>query len=82
MHLSMKVFLFYFLIILSLFGFQKLYADRIVDSQKLVEDLYSDLVVTSMKELSIDEQDSKLKSLFQKYVAHRVQTRIQIVSTN
>ena len=34
----------------------------------MVEDLYSDLVVTSMKELSTDEQETKLKNLFEKYV--------------
>ena len=68
MHVNPKLFFFFFLIILSLFSFQKLYADRIFESQQLVEDLYNDLVITSMKELSIDERDTKLESLFQKYV--------------
>ena len=64
----MKSFLFCALLILSLFSFQKLYADRIIQSQQLVENLYSDLVTTSMKELSVDEQKAELKNLFQKYV--------------
>ena len=68
MHLSMKSFLLCFLFLLNLFSFQKLYADRILQSQQLVENLYSDLVATSMKELSIDEQKTELKKLFQKYV--------------
>ena len=68
MHISMKVFFLYFLIILSVFSFQTSYADRIASSQQLVEDLYGDLVVTSMKELSTDEQETKLKNLFEKYV--------------
>ncbi len=49
-------------------SFQKLYADRIIQSQQLVGNLYNDLVATSMKELSIDEQKIELKNLFQKYV--------------
>ena len=68
MHLSMKSFLLCFLFLLNLFSFQKLYADRILQSQQLVENLYSDLVAISMKELSIDEQKTELKKLFQKYV--------------
>ena len=68
MQISMKSFLFCFLFLLSLFSFQKLYADRIILSQQLVENLYNDLVAISMKELSIDEQKIELKNLFQKYV--------------
>ena len=68
MHISMKSFLFCFLFLLNLFSFQQLYADRIIHSQKLVENLYNDLVSTSVKELSIDEQKIELKNLFQKYV--------------
>ena len=68
MHISMKSFLFCFLFLLNLFSFQQLYADRIIHSQKLVENLYNDLVATSVKELSIDEQKIELKNLFQKYV--------------
>ena len=68
MHISMKSILLCFLFLLNLFSFQKLYADRIIQSQQLVENLYSDLVATSMKELSIDEQKIELKKLFQKYV--------------
>ena len=68
MQISMKSFLFCFLFLLNLFSFQKLYADRIILSQQLVENLYNDLVATSMKELSIDEQKIELKKLFQKYV--------------
>ena len=68
MHISLKSFLFCFLFLLNLFSFQKLYADRIIQSQQLVENLYNDLVATSMKELSIDEQKIELKNLFQKYV--------------
>ena len=68
MLISLKSFLFCFLFLLNLFSFQKLYADRIIQSQQLVENLYNDLVATSMKELSIDEQKIELKNLFQKYV--------------
>ena len=68
MHISLKSFLFCLLFLLNLFSFQKLYADRIIQSQQLVENLYNDLVATSMKELSIDEQSIELKKLFQKYV--------------
>ena len=64
----MKSILLCSLFLLNLFSFQKLYADRIIQSQQLVENLYSDLVSTSMKELSVDEQKRELKNLFQKYV--------------
>ncbi len=64
----MKSILLCSLFLLNLFSFQKLYADRIIQSQQLVENLYSDLVATSMRELSIDEQKIELKKLFQKYV--------------
>ena len=37
-------------------------------SQRLVTSLYNDLVATSIKELSIDEQKTELEKLFQKYV--------------
>ena len=53
---------------LGVLSFQTSYADRIVGSQQLVENLYGDLVVTSMKELSTDEQEKTLKNLFEKYV--------------
>ena len=68
MHISLKKILLCFIFLLNLFSFQNLYADRIIQSQQLVEDLYNDLVATSMKELSIDEQKIELKDLFQKYV--------------
>ena len=68
MHISLKSFLLCVLFLLNLFSFQKLYADRIIQSQQLVGNLYNDLVATSMKELSIDEQKIELKNLFQKYV--------------
>ncbi len=68
MYISMKSILLCSLFLLNLFSFQKLYADRIIQSQQLVENLYSDLVATSMRELSIDEQKIELKKLFQKYV--------------
>ena len=68
MHHSIKIFFFCFLCFCSLFGFQKLYADRVVGSQKLVSSLYNDLVATSIKEMSIDEQKTELEKLFQKYV--------------
>ena len=68
MYISIKVFFLYFVVILSVLSFQTSYADRILSSHQLVEDLYSDLVVTSMKELSTDEQETKLKNLFEKYV--------------
>ena len=68
MHISLKLFLFCFLFLLNLFSFQKLYADRIIQSEQLVENLYNDLVATSIKELSIDKQKIELKNLFQKYV--------------
>ena len=65
---SVKIFFFCFIFFSNLFIFQKLYADRVVDSQKLVVGLYNDLVATSMKEMSIDEQKKELEKLFQKYV--------------
>ena len=65
---SIKIFFFCFIFFCNLFGFQKLYADRIVDSQKLVASLYSDLVATSIKEMSVDEEKKELEKLFQKYV--------------
>ena len=68
MHISLKSFLFCLLFLLNLFSFQNLYADRIIQSQQLVENLYNDLVATSIKELSIDKQKIELKNLFQKYV--------------
>ena len=68
MHYSLKIIFFCFLCFSSLFGFQKSYADRVVDSQKLVKSLYNDLVATSIKEMSIDEQKTELEKLFQKYV--------------
>ena len=66
--ISLKVFFVCFFIVLYLFSLQKLYADRVIGSQQLVEDLYSELVVTSLKELTIDQQEAELKKLFQKYV--------------
>ena len=68
MQRSLKIFFFSFLCLCNLFGFQKLYADRIVDSQRLVVSLYDDLVATSIKELSTNEQKTELEKLFQKYV--------------
>ena len=68
MHISIKVFFLYFLFTFGVFSFQTSYADRIAGSQQLVEDLYGDLVVTSMKELSTNEQEKTLKNLFEKYV--------------
>ena len=68
MHISLKSFLFYFILLLNLFSLQKLYADRIDQSQQLVQNLYNDLVATSMKELSLEEQKIELKNLFQRYV--------------
>ena len=65
---SVKIFLFCFIFFCNLFSFQKLYADRVVDSQKLVAGLYNDLVATSMKEMSVKEQKKELEKLFQKYV--------------
>ena len=65
---SLKIFFFFFLCFCSLFGVQKSYADRVVNSQKLVTSLYNDLVATSIKEMSIDEQKTELEKLFQKYV--------------
>ena len=65
---SLKIIFLFFLCSVSLFGFQKSYADRVVDSQKLVASLYNDLVTTSIKEMSIDEQKTELEKLFQKYV--------------
>ena len=63
-----KVFFVCFFIVLNLFSLQKLYADRVDGSQQLVGDLYSELVATSLKELTIDQQEAELKKLFQKYV--------------
>ena len=65
---SFKIFFFCFIFFCNLFSFQKLYADRVVDSQKLVAGLYNDLVATSMKEMSVKEQKKELEKLFQKYV--------------
>ena len=65
--ISQKIFFVCF-ILLNLFSLQKLYADRVVGSQQLVEDLYSELVATSLKELTITQQEAELKKLFQKYV--------------
>ena len=66
--ISLKVFLVSFFVVLNLFSLQKLYADRVIGSQQLVEDLYSELVDTSLKELTIGQQEAELKKLFQKYV--------------
>ena len=68
MHHPVKIFFFGFLCFCSLFSFPKLYADRVVDSQKLVTSLYNDLVATSVKEMSVDEQKTELEKLFQEYV--------------
>ena len=65
---SLKIFFFCFIFFCNLCSFQKLYADRVVDSQKLVAGLYNDLVATSMKEMSVKEQKKELEKLFQKYV--------------
>ena len=65
---STKAFFFCVLFLCALFSFQKLYADRVVGSQNLVTSLYKDLVATSMKEMSIDEQKIELEKLFKKYV--------------
>ena len=65
---SVKIFFFCFIFFSNLFIFQKLYADRVVDSQKLVVGLYNDLVAISMKEMSVKEQKKELEKLFQKYV--------------
>jgi phospholipid transport system substrate-binding protein len=66
--ISLKVFFVCFFVVLNLFSLQKLYADRVVGSQKLVEDLYNELAATSVKELTIGQQEAELKRLFQKYV--------------
>ena len=65
---SLKIFFFCFVFFCNLCSFQKLYADRVVGSEYLVASLYNDLVATSMKEMSIDEQKKELEKLFQKYV--------------
>jgi len=65
---SLKIFLFCFLCFCTSFSSQKLYADRVVDSQRLVASLYNDLVATSIKKMSTDEQKTELEKLFQKYV--------------
>ena len=65
---SLKIFLLCFLFFCTSFSSQKLYADRVVDSQRLVASLYNDLVATSIKEMSADEQKTELEKLFQKYV--------------
>ena len=65
---SIKVFFFCFLFFCYLVSFQKLYADTVVESQNLVKSLYNDLVATSMKEMSVDEQETELEQLFKKYV--------------
>ena len=65
---SLKIFSFCFIFFCIVCSFQKLHADRVVDSQNLVASLYNDLVATSLKEMSIDEQKKELEMLFQKYV--------------
>jgi phospholipid transport system substrate-binding protein len=64
----MKAFFVCLIILLNLFTFQKSYGDKIVFSQQLVEELYGELVATSMEELSNDKQKKELRKLFQKYV--------------
>ena len=66
--ISFKVSFLCFFILLNLFSLQKLYADRVIGSEQLVEDLYNDLVATSVKKLTIDQEEAELKRLFQKYV--------------
>ena len=68
MRISLNVFLVCFFIVLNLLSLQKLYADRVVSSQQLVEYLYKELVTTSLKKLTIDQQQAELEKLFQKYV--------------
>ena len=65
---QIKVFFFCFLFFCYLVSFQKLYADTVVESQNLVKSLYNDLVATSIKEMSVDEQETELQQLFKKYV--------------
>ena len=65
---SLKIFFFCFLCFCNLLGFQTLYADRVVNSQRLVASLYNDLVATSIEEMSNKEQKTELEKLFQKYV--------------
>ena len=64
MRISLNVFFVCFFV-LNLFSLQKLYADRVERSQQLVEDLYSQLVATSLKELTNEQQETELKKLFQ-----------------
>ena len=64
----MKAYFLSFLFVLFLFSIQKVYGDRIVSSQELVANLYVDLVHTSKKDMSLDEQQNELERLFQKYV--------------
>jgi phospholipid transport system substrate-binding protein len=68
MQYPLKVFPFFFLILISFFGSEKVYADRIVASQRLVESLYVDLVAASNKDLSSTEQKKELARLFHNYV--------------
>ena len=65
---SLKIFFICLLCFFNLFGFQKLHADKVVESQRLVISLYNDLVATSIREMSRDEQKTELERLFQKYV--------------
>ena len=65
---SLKIFFICFLCFCYLSSCQKLYADRVTDSQRLVASLYNDLVTTSIKEMSADRQRTELEKLFQKYV--------------
>ncbi len=67
MQRSIKVFFFCFLFFYYLISYQKLYADKVIESQNLVKSLYNDLVATSMKEMSADEQEIELAQLFKKY---------------
>ena len=67
MQRSIKVFFFCFLFFYYLISYQKLYADKVIESQNFVKSLYNDLVATSMKEMSADEQEIELAQLFKKY---------------
>ena len=77
---SLKIFFLCSIFFCDLFSFQKLYADRVVESQKLVASLYNDLIATSMKEMSIDEkswreantdQRTLFLRAFKKYVSNK-----------
>ena len=68
MQFSFKMLIFSFLLLTSIGNIHTLYADRITESQQLVNKLYIDLIALSEKRMSDIEQKKSLENLFQQYV--------------